>query len=350
MADIDLIVDNRDAAFSTTGWWFIGDGGQSYNGDCAWTPPGTRNIAYVQPESLQVGAYEIFAWWCGNPNRDQIGAALIQIHPTGEQTSPYQVYVNLQENAGLWNSVGTYYLEPGASLSIHSDFDGNVVADAFRFSYRSPEQVVITPTPRPTAFPWTNHPPTPLDQLTQGDLSARLGLVEPYYQRSPVIVVEEHTFDDCQTFPRDGCSGVREGWQVQVQYQDIMITYRVSEDYHFVALEPSAALAARQRLYLAGWDNNELLRFRVDRYPDDTWHISGKNYEGTYTSQTQLDAETLESLQALVQSYSSLRFQTPEGIDLILFGLGEGVELSEADQSRLAALAVKLAAIALAER
>ena len=69
--DIDIIVDNQHPAFSTTGWWFIGDGGQSYDGDCVWAPRGIQNIAYVRLELTVAGAYEVFAWWCGNPNHDQ---------------------------------------------------------------------------------------------------------------------------------------------------------------------------------------------------------------------------------------------------------------------------------------
>jgi hypothetical protein len=347
--DIDIIVDNRDLAFSTTGWWFIGDGGQSYNGDCAWAPPGIQNIAYVRPEALQPGAYEIFAWWCGDPNHDQSWSALIQIYPTQEQVTPYPVYVNLQENAGQWNSLGTYYLEPHGSLSINGGLDGNVVADAFRFVYRSPERVVITPTPVPTAFPWSNHPPGPLDQLTAGDLAARLGLVQRFPSfYTPIVSSEAGDLDDCQAFPRAGCSGVRQGWRVQVQYQDMVVTYRISQDYRWVALEPVAGLAGRQRLYLRGYQENGF--FQVDRYPDDTWHLSGTDFAHTQAAHAQLEAETLDKLRSLVRMYSSIRFKTPEGIELQLFGLGRQVELSEVDRDRLAALGTQLAEAVLAEK
>ena len=342
MPDIDIIVDNQDSAFSTTGWWFIGDGGQSYDGDCAWAPRGTQNIAYVQPELPVAGAYEIFAWWCGDPNHDQSQRALIQIHPAVGRIAPHQVYVNLQENAGQWNSLGTYYLEQSGFLSINGYLDGNVVADAFRFVYRSPERVVITPTPMPTPIPWTGHPPTPLEQLTCGDLSTRLGLVQRFYPYTPITSMETAAFDDCQAFPRDGCSGAREGWRVQVQYQDMVVRYRVSLDYRFVAVEPSDALASRQLLYLYGTQGKRF--FRVDHYPDDTWHLSGADFERTYASYLPLEAETVETLRSFVQTYSSVTFETPDEIELRLYGLGERVELSEEDRSRLATLGAELAA------
>ncbi len=343
MPDVDIIVDNQHPAFSTTGTWFIGDGGQSYDGDCVWAPRGIQNIAYVRPELPSPGAYEVFAWWCGDPNHDQSQRMLIQVYPTVGRIAPYQVYVNLQENAGQWNSLGTYYLEQNGFLSINGYLDGNTVADAFRFVYRSPERVVITPTPMPTLIPWTGHPPTPLEQLTSGDLSIRLGLVQRFYPYTPITSMEMASFDDCQAFPRHGCSGTREGWRVQVQYQDLVVRYRVSQDYRFVALEPPQALANRQLLYLYGTQDNRF--FRVDHYPDDTWHLSGADFERTYASHLPLVAETVGTLRSFVQTYSSVSFETPDGIKLQLYGLGERVELSEEDRSRLATLGAELAAV-----
>lgn len=342
--DVEIVVDNRDAGFSTTGAWFVGDGGQSYGDNCAWAPRGIQNIAYVRPELPLAGAYEVFAWWCGDPNHDQSQRARIEIYLTIGRVATYSVYVNLQENAGQWNSLGTYYLERNGMLSVDGYLDGNVVADAFRFVYRSPEWLIVTPTPMPTPIPWTNHPPSPLEQLTSGDLSSRLGLVQRFYPYTPLISTETLTFDDCQAFPRQDCGGSRDGWRVQVQYQDMVVAYRVSQDYRFVAIEPSGALAARQLLYLFGAQGD--LFFRVDRYPDDTWHLSGADVGQTWASQLPLDAETVETLRALVQTYSTVTFETPDGIRLQLYGLGGRVALAQEDEGRLAALAADWAAAA----
>jgi hypothetical protein len=344
LLDIEIVVDNRDPAFSTRGWWFTGDGGQSYNGDCHWAPRGIQNIAYVEPELPLSGAYEVFAWWCGDANHDQSIRTRIEIYPTTGRVATYPVYVNLQENAGQWNSLGTYYLEEDGFLSIGGNLDGNVVADAFRFVYRWPEYVVITPTPLPTPVVWTHHPPSPVEQLTAGDLTARLGLVQPFYEYTPVISMETANFDDCEAFPRDGCGGTREGWRVQVQYQDMVVTYHVSQDYHFAALESPDALANRQLLYLTGGQGNRY--FRVDHYSDDTWHLSGADYDGTWASHLQLDAQAIETLRSFVQVYNSLIFETPDGLTLRLFGLGERVEVSSQDQAQLGTFGAELARVA----
>jgi hypothetical protein len=335
-------VDNRDQAFSTTGTWFIGDGGQSYNGDCHWAPRGAQNIANVQPGLPAAGAYEVLAWWCGDPDHNQSSRALIQIFPSQGTELPHQVHVDLQEDAGQWNSLGIFSLEQGSSLSVVGTVGGNVVADAFRFVYRSAEPLVMTPTPLPTRDPTTHYPPTPLEQLTSGDLSARLGLVQRFYPHTPIVAMEETSFDDCQAFPRDGCGGARAGWRVQVQYQDMVVGYRVSDNYWYVAIEPPESLARRQVLYLRAEGSEGF--FRVDRYPDDTWHLSGTDWDRTTESHMPLDGEMVDTLQKLVQTYSRAIAGTPGGIRVELYGLGTRVELSEEDRSRLETFTEELAA------
>jgi len=339
---IDIIVDNRDPGFSSTGHWFIGDGGKSYRGDCAWAPRGVGNIATVRPELPLAGSYEVFAWWCGDPNSDQSDRAQIQVYPTQGRVATFPVQVNLQEDAGQWNGLGTYRLERNGFLSIDSGLAGNVVADAFRFAYRGPEGVTITPTPRPTSFPWTNHPPSPLEQLTAGDLSARLGLTRRFYGASPLIASEAVTFDDCQAFPRDGCGRMRDGWRAQVRFQQMTVPYRVSKDYRHVAIEPPPGLADRQTLYLTG--SKDMRTFRLDRYPDDTWVLSAAplDAEGPASSMP-LEPQVVRDLREFIDRYGTVRFTTTEGIQATLYGLGPRVELSGDDRARLSTMMEALA-------
>lgn len=343
--NIDIIVDNRDSGFSTTGHWFIGDGGQSYGGDCAWAPRGIGNIAYVKPALPLRGAYEIFAWWCGDPNGDQAERAQIQIYPTVGRVATFPVYVNLQENAGQWRSLGVYPLETNGFLSIDSGLHGNVVADAFRFVYRSPERTSITPTPLPTPILWSNHPPSPLEQLTAGDLSARLGLTRRFYTASPLIVSQETTFDDCQAFPRDGCGGARPGWRVRVGHRQMTVAYRVSQDYRHVAIEPPPDLAGRQSLYLYGSQGARF--FRVDRYPDDVWMLSAAplDAEAPATSMP-LEAQVVQDLREFIDRYGTIRFAMNAGAppgEATLYGLGPKVELDAGDRGRLVTMIAALA-------
>ncbi len=59
-----------------------------------------------------------------------------------------------------------------------------------------------------------------------------------------------------------------------------------------------------------------------------------------------LGAATVETLRALAQTYGPLAFQTPDGLQLRLYGLGGRVALSGEDKDRLATLAAELAAAA----
>ena len=339
---IEIVVDNRDAGFSTAGHWFIGDGGLSYRGDCAWAPRGIGNIATVRPALPLGGSYEVFAWWCGDPNGDQADRAQIQIYPTAGRVATYPVHVNLQEGAGRWNSLGIYRLETNGFVSVDSGLGGNVVADAFRFVYRSAERIVITPTPAPTPITWTNHPPSPLEQLSAGDLSARLGLTRRFYAASPLVASEETTFDDCQAFPRDGCGGPRTGWRAQARHREVTVAYRVAKDYRHVAIEPPAGLAERQSLYLYGSKGSRFLR--LDRYPDDTWMLSAAplDAEAPATSMP-LEPQVVRDLREFIDRYGTIRFTSSGGIRATLYGFGPKVELSEGDRGRLGAMIEALA-------
>jgi hypothetical protein len=332
--ETELVVDNMDPGFTTTGWWFIGDGGRSYLGNCAWAPRGVQNIAYIHPTLPAIGAYEIFAWWCGDPNHDQTDRATIEVYPSAEESQPYAVQVNLQVDPGEWHSLGTYYLRSGAHVAVPGSLYGNVVADAFRFVYRSPERIVALPTPAPTPVPWTNHPPSPLEQVTSGDLSMRLGLVQRFYPYTPIVRQEAVKFQDCVAFPRDGCGGTRDGWQVVVENGGMQVVYRVAADYQLVVIEAPAELAQRQTLFLLGTRDNQFLR--VDRYPDATWHLAGADRDGRWAAHHQLSAAAVDGLQVIAERHSSVTTQTPSGIGLQLFGLGERAQLSAADAALLA--------------
>ena len=194
----------------------------------------------------------------------------------------------------------------------------------------------MTPTPIPTPWPWTNHPPSPLDQLTSGDLSARLGLVQRFYPHTPIILLEEGALDDCQAFPWEGCGGAREGWHVQVQYQDLVVTYWVSRDYQLRSIDAPQGLIDRQGLYLWGlWDEHGLW---VHRYPDGTWHLFGEDYALSLQAHRQLDSQEVAELLSLAGTYSTIWHRKPDGDELRLYGLGRRAELNMEDRERLESL------------
>jgi hypothetical protein len=177
--DISVVVDNRDPMFELDGNWSIIQPASAYHGDCAWAtfwknpPDGSIDPAHfasatARPKLRQEGLYEVFAWWCDAGMPGVASKQLIWLCASrGYSCVP--IYVNPRENAGRWNSLGVYYLEPDCDVTIRNGetmlgappgfetiADGAVVIDAFQFVYRGPRPSTLTPVPdlpRPSPTP-----------------------------------------------------------------------------------------------------------------------------------------------------------------------------------------------------
>jgi hypothetical protein len=110
--------------------------------------------------------YEVFGWWCDVQLRDKASRQMLWLCASrGYGCIP--VYVNPQENPGQWVSLGTYYLDVDADLTVRNGArltgappgfetiaDGAVIIDAFGFVYCSPQPELLTPVPwSPVASP-----------------------------------------------------------------------------------------------------------------------------------------------------------------------------------------------------
>jgi hypothetical protein len=345
----ELVVDNAAASFWPKGNWYFLDTGQQYGKDCYVALPGLDTAAEVRPDLPEAGSYEVFARWCGNPHDDQTGHGIIEVHRSAGDPAPQAVGVNYQANAGQWQSLGSYNLQPGAFLNVKSVLDGRVVADAFRFVFRSPAAAEAVPTPLPSGPIVSGNPPSPLQQVTSGDLAARLALVDPFYVSVPMTATQQ-TFDDCQAFPRDDCGGTRAGWQAIVTHQPISLTYRVSDDYKLVAVE-GADMALDP--WLMGQDTPQLIflrgsgggtDFTVHYHPDSTWHLLRPGNGSQPESDVTLTQDQADTLRTLAPKYSTLYLQPTGGGSLVFYGLGTVVAPSDADRDMLLALGAALTA------
>jgi hypothetical protein len=165
-----VIVDNADPAVELQGTWQTAQKNCAYGGACAWAPlwdnpadgvidPEQAATAVVRPPLDEPGLYEIYAWWCRAPGQALASTQRIWICASrGYSCVP--VYINPQENEGQWNSLGTFYLEPDADVTIKNSArqlgtppgqetiaDGAVIVDAFKFVYRGPRPETLTPVP-----------------------------------------------------------------------------------------------------------------------------------------------------------------------------------------------------------
>lgn len=342
-----IVVDNSSPEFQTSGVWFLGDGGQSYNGSCAWAPRGSTNNAYWVPKLPASGSYELFAWWCGDLNHDQATEAQFYIKTAD---GPQTVRVNLRDDAGRWNSLGQYRFQADGRefVNMNGGYEGNVVADALKFVFVSATDLpTVVPSPTPTAVTRSNNSPPPRIQISAGDLTTRLLVTgNRFYDYTPHLSIEEVQFDSCRDFPHAECGGLLLGWQIELQHlaqsHELFATYRVSEDYqHLMLVDPSPTLKERQRVFLAAGNHKAFIQ--IDRYPapDYSWHLFGEK-DGLPFDQP-LPDEVVLTLTPFIEKYNSVSLNASawEGW-LTLYGWGPTTAFSAEDAATLEALGQQL--------
>ncbi len=126
---VEIIVDNQDIEFSTTGAWNESGAPNEYNDSSLYSNT-NGDTATWSVEIEEPGAYEVYAWW---------GTA-----GTRATSAPYQinnsdgsdiVRVNQQEDGGAWNLLGAYNFDSGGSTVVltREDDQSSTSADAVRF-------------------------------------------------------------------------------------------------------------------------------------------------------------------------------------------------------------------------
>ena len=129
----DVTIDDGDPGTSFTGSWPSSGGTSPHDGDSVWSRDGATYT--WQFGSEPAGTYEVLMWWSGWPSRaTNIG---VDVNYTGGTEN---LSINQQENAGQWNSLGTYYFdESGGSVTITAANGATVstAADAVWFRFIS---------------------------------------------------------------------------------------------------------------------------------------------------------------------------------------------------------------------
>jgi len=135
----EIIIDNSSKeGFTTKGQWMSdqGQGGQNYGTDSLWAyvnPKGT-DIAWWRPNLPKDGYYEVFIWYCGDPNNDHATNAPFIVVSDGKTDT---FAINLKKNYGKWNSLGIFRFRKGDKgyVSTNSGGNGNAIADAVKFVF-----------------------------------------------------------------------------------------------------------------------------------------------------------------------------------------------------------------------
>ena len=107
-----VIVDNKDAGFSSTGTWRESASIDEYKASSLFSSGGTTKATF-NPGGLQPGNYEVFAWWSaflpsGNTASRTPNAKYEIIRGTASGTTSTTVTKNQNVKSGEWVSLGKY--------------------------------------------------------------------------------------------------------------------------------------------------------------------------------------------------------------------------------------------------
>ena len=123
----ELVVDNSDADVQVKGKWTASSTTGGFVGSdylFRTAGDGSASVSWTLPASAPGGRYEIFARWSAGPNR-----ATNATYRIGGSTAT----VNQKTNGGVWQSLGSFDLQPRSTVVLTDKADGVVVADAIRF-------------------------------------------------------------------------------------------------------------------------------------------------------------------------------------------------------------------------
>jgi len=133
----EVIVDDIDVNFATTGQWDQSDALDEYKGSSLYTNSVGATARWT-PEITDAGTYQVYAWWSaeapwgGTYERDT--SAEYTIHHAGGTST---VTVDQTEVSGQWVLLGTYAFDSGTDgyVQLIRDTDNGIAtsADAVRF-------------------------------------------------------------------------------------------------------------------------------------------------------------------------------------------------------------------------
>ena len=132
----EIIIDDEDDEFSTEGYWNSATTSDEYNDATKWiyySADGDAKAIFT-PKIVKAGKYKVFEWHGADPQQDHATDAPYTINYAGGSKT---IRINLDENIGRWNLLGTFPFKAGTSgnVTISNNANGNVVADAMKFVY-----------------------------------------------------------------------------------------------------------------------------------------------------------------------------------------------------------------------
>ncbi|MEN6384976.1 MAG: LamG-like jellyroll fold domain-containing protein [Phycisphaerales bacterium] len=139
---VTVTIDNSTTNCSYTGWWGVSGGTDPYGTNSLWGRDGAKYTWTFKP--TVTGNYDVSMWWSGQSNRPT-SAPLSIAHASGTAN----VNVNQLENAGKWNSLGSFNFTAVVSyrITITAPAVSSTCADALKFTLNSSTQPPVDQTP-----------------------------------------------------------------------------------------------------------------------------------------------------------------------------------------------------------
>lgn len=126
---VSVIIDDATSNCSYTGWWGASGGTTPYGADSLWGRDGAKYTWTFKPTTT--GKYAVAMWWSGQSNRpSSVPVSIVNASGTAN------VNVNQLQNAGMWNTLGSYNFTAGTSykVTITAPAVYSTCADAVKFT------------------------------------------------------------------------------------------------------------------------------------------------------------------------------------------------------------------------
>jgi hypothetical protein len=140
-AATEIIIDNSDPGFTTTGTWPSSSYPNPYKTDSVYADVNKGAVAYWTPTIATPGIYQVYAWWTAGVGR--VNDAKYTVTHSGGTTT---VTVNQKQNGGMWNLLGTFTLNTGSKVQlsdassdqgyIAGQISDSVCGDAIKIAYQ----------------------------------------------------------------------------------------------------------------------------------------------------------------------------------------------------------------------
>ncbi len=132
----EIIVDNLDAGFSTTGTWSESIATDSYAGISLYSMTVGSSTTW-RPNMPETGSYEVHVWYSGSQYGNRDTSADYTVNYAGDSQT---IAVDQDQGSGAWVTLGTFFFNAGNNGNVTLVYDSAdsskvAIADAVRFVF-----------------------------------------------------------------------------------------------------------------------------------------------------------------------------------------------------------------------